>query len=84
MARGIPTRPPTFRTINWGAMVRRAWGRSWHKPEIAYRFQNGRTFNDSGVRRGVYVAVHPGDAILQEDGQGKIMQEAGLGAILQE
>ena len=86
---GVPTKPPTFTTRDWGAWVRQLWSDDWHKPEIAYRFQNGRTFNDSGIRRGVYVGVHPGDAILQEGnafkaGEGDIMQEDGLGRILQE
>lgn len=54
MADGIPTKPPTFTTRNWGAMVRQSWGDSWHQPEIAYRMSNGRTFNDSGSQRGVY------------------------------
>lgn len=47
MPRGsVPTTPPIFRTVDYGALVRKAFGDSWHKPEIAYRFSNGRTFND--------------------------------------
>ena len=69
-------RPPLFRTIKPP--------RDHTGPEIGYRFSNGREFNDYGLNRSVYAGVHPGDAILQEDGFGKIMQEDGLGAVLQE
>ena len=51
---------------------------------IAYRFSNGREFNDPGYTRGIYAGVHPGDAILQEGGLGEIWQEDSHHAILQE
>jgi len=54
MADGIPTKPPTFTTKDWAALVRKAFGDDWHKPEIAYRFSNGREFNDSGPRGAFY------------------------------
>jgi hypothetical protein len=44
------------RTINWGAEVKKAWGPEWARPDIGYRFQNGREFDcsdksESGVYR---------------------------------
>ena len=47
-------RAPTFKNVNWGAMVRQAWGDEWHKKEIAYEFSSGRKFNDSGAQGGPY------------------------------
>lgn len=51
---GERARAPTMQTKNWGAMVRRSWGDDWHKPEVSYRFGNGRTFNDSGPTGAFY------------------------------
>ena len=44
------------RTQSWGAMVKRAWGPEYHKPDVAYVFSNGRRFlstdrDESGVYR---------------------------------
>lgn len=50
---GIPTKPPTFRTIDWGALVRKEWGDDWHKPEVVYEFGK-RKFFDSGSSGGPY------------------------------
>lgn len=39
-------RPPITREISWESMVRQSWGTDYNKPEIVYRFTNGRTFNE--------------------------------------
>ncbi len=58
MARsGIPTKPPTTRTIDFGAQVRAAWGDQWHAKETAYQFTNGRTFKDPGAQGGPYTGT---------------------------
>jgi hypothetical protein len=50
----VPTLPPITRTLDYGALVSKAWGNEWHIPETAYRFSNGRTFRDSGANGGIY------------------------------
>jgi hypothetical protein len=50
----VPTKPPTFRTIDYGALVRKAWGDAWHQKETAYQFSNGRKFDDPGANGGAY------------------------------
>lgn len=58
MARsGVPTTPPTFRTLDWGSMVRNAWGDEWHNKETAYEFSNGRKFQDPGAFGGAYLGT---------------------------
>jgi hypothetical protein len=42
------------RTINWGAEVRKGWGDDYYKPEEVYRFNNDRTYNDSGPHGAFY------------------------------
>jgi hypothetical protein len=55
MARGqVPTLPPITRTLDYGALVRKAWGDQFHVPDIAYRFSNNRTFNDPAPNGGPY------------------------------
>jgi hypothetical protein len=55
MARsGVPTKPPTTTTKDWGAAVRNAWGDAWHEKETAYEFSNGRKFVDPGKNGGPY------------------------------
>lgn len=59
----VPTKPPTFRTIDWGAEMRRLWGDEWHAREPGYEFaqMNGRTtrrFDDSGDDSGIYAGTH--------------------------
>ena len=54
---GVPTKPPTFSTINWGAYVRKSWGEDWHKPDVAYEFSNKRKFNDPGANGGPYTGT---------------------------
>ena len=58
MARsGVPTKPPVFKTIDWGATVRKAWGDDWHKPEVAYEFSSGKKYNDPGAQGGPYTGT---------------------------
>ena len=55
MARsGIPTTPPITRTLDYGALVRKAFGDQWHVPDVAYRFSNGREFRDYAPNGGPY------------------------------
>ena len=61
MAQGdVPTKPPTFTTKDWGAMIRKLWGDDWHKRETSYEFNIGRDrtnvrqFKDSGGASGIY------------------------------
>ena len=57
---GIPTKPPTFTTRDWGAWVRQLWGDDWHKREIAYKFDpdgSNRKFEDSGGASGIYAGT---------------------------
>ncbi len=55
MARGdVPTTPPITRTLDYGALVRKAWGDQFHVPDVAYRFSNGREFKDSGPTGAFY------------------------------
>ena len=42
------------RDIDWAALVRRTAGEDWNKKEPAYEFSNGRKFDDSGPRSGIY------------------------------
>jgi hypothetical protein len=58
MARGgVPTKPPVFRTLDWGALVRNAWGDEWLKKETVYEFGNGRKFVDPGASGGPYTGT---------------------------
>lgn len=54
---GVPTKPPNFRSIDWAAEVRRAWGEEWHRKETAYEFGNGRKFDDPGAAGGPYTGT---------------------------
>lgn len=58
MARGdVPTKPPTFSTKDWAAMVRQTWADEWHKPEVAYEFSSGKKYNDPGAHGGPYTGT---------------------------
>lgn len=54
MPNGIPTNQPVFRTLDYGALVRKMFGDAWHQKETAYQFQNGRKFDDSGPTGAFY------------------------------
>lgn len=34
------------RTLSWREIAQKAWGKEWNKPEPAYQFSGGRTFDD--------------------------------------
>ena len=58
----VPTKPPIFRTLDWGAFVRQAWGDEFHKPDTAYEFiqrdeRFTRRFNDPGSSGGPYTGT---------------------------
>ena len=52
--------PPTSRTFDLAALVRKAWGDEWLKKEVVYEFSNGRKFEDSGVNGGPYTGTATG------------------------
>lgn len=54
---GVVTKPPIFRTVDYGGAVRKAWGDEYHKPDIAYEFSNKRTFNDPAPNGGPYTGT---------------------------
>lgn len=57
MARsGVPTKPPSFRTLDWGALVRQAWGDEWMKKDPAYEF-TGKTYESPGASGGPYTGT---------------------------
>lgn len=37
-----PKNEPTFTTIDMSNEVKRAWGKHWNEPEVAYEFQDGK------------------------------------------
>ena len=38
------TSPPTVKTVNLTAEIRKIWGPEWNAPEASYEFSNGRKF----------------------------------------
>lgn len=49
------TNAPTSKTIDWAALVRKAWGPEFDQPDTAYKFSNGREFKSTdGQRGGIY------------------------------
>lgn len=44
----------TTRQIDYGNLVRRAWGTEWSKKDIVYEFSNGRIFRDPTTQGGPY------------------------------
>lgn len=44
----------TARSLDWGALVREAWGDEWGVPDVVYEWSNGRRFFDSGAQAGIY------------------------------
>ena len=56
MPAGIPTDPPSTRSVDWAALVRKVWGDEWHKKETVYEFGNKRKFESSDdSSSGVYL-----------------------------
>lgn len=43
-----------WREVNWNAEVRKIWGEKWNKPEVAYVFSSGRTFELRTEDAGIY------------------------------
>lgn len=61
MARsGVPKLPPFTRTVDYGALVRKAWGDDWLKRDIGYEWSNGRKFAASEPYGGVYTGTATG------------------------
>ena len=46
--------PVTLKIIDYGNIVRRAWGADWAKRDVVYKFSNGRQFRDSFTQGGPY------------------------------
>jgi hypothetical protein len=49
-----PVPPVRTKPIDYAALVKRAAGKDWNKPEPAYEFSNGRKFDDTGSNGGPY------------------------------
>ena len=61
MARGgVPLLPPYTRTVDYGALCRKAWGDQWGKKDVAYEFSNGRQFAASEPQGGPYTGTATG------------------------
>lgn len=50
------TAPTPTSQLDWRSLCQRAEGKDWTKPDVAYEFSNGRTFDstdrsDSGIYR---------------------------------
>lgn len=61
MARsGVPLTPPYTRTVDYGSLVRKAWGDNWMKKDVAYEFSNGRKFAASEPNGGPYTGTATG------------------------
>ena len=46
--------PVTYQTIDYGNVVRRAWGVEWAQRDVVYKFSNDRQFRDSFTQGGPY------------------------------
>ena len=57
---GVPPLPPITRSIDYGALVRKAWGDEWLKKDTAYKFSNGRKFDVSEPQGGPYTGTSTG------------------------
>ena len=55
---GIPTNKPNTSTMDWGALVREAWGDDYLKREYCYQMSNGRKFYDSGPNGAFYTGTN--------------------------
>ena len=61
MARGgVPTLPPTTRSISYSAQVKQAWGDAWGKKDVGYEFWNGGKFVVSEPNGGPYTGTATG------------------------
>ena len=61
MARtGVPPLPPYTRTVDYGSLVRKAWGDNWMKKDVAYEMSNGRKFAASEPNGGPYTGTATG------------------------
>lgn len=43
------------RDLNWGELCRKAWGKDWTAPEVAYEFTNRKFFDRSMDFSGISV-----------------------------
>jgi hypothetical protein len=57
---GVPLLPPPTRTVDYGALVRKAWGDEWLKKDVAYEMSNGRKFAASEPNGGPYTGTATG------------------------
>lgn len=57
---GVPTLKPPTRTVDFGALVRQAWGDDWLKKDTAYEFSNGRLMAASEPNGGPYTGTATG------------------------
>ena len=57
---GVPRLPPTVRIVEYGALVKKAWGDDWLKKDVAYEFSNGRKFAASEPNGGPYTGTATG------------------------
>ena len=46
--------PVHFSVIDLSAEAKKAWGSQWNKPEISYRFSNGKEFELRTEDAGIY------------------------------
>ena len=49
-----PPAAPRTKPLDYAALVKRAEGKDWSKPEPAYEFSSGRKFDDTGSNGGPY------------------------------
>ena len=49
-----PLPPVRTKPLDYAALVKRAEGKNWGKPEPAYEFSSGRKFDDTGSNGGPY------------------------------
>ena len=49
-----PLPPVRTKPLDYAALVKRAEGKDWGKPEPAYEWSNGRKFDDTGSNGGPY------------------------------
>ncbi len=55
-----PTMPVVqFRTLSLAELARKAWGKEWNKPDVAYEFTGNRKFESTDSREsGIYSPEH--------------------------